>query len=263
MPELIVPVEGLLLMFALGLRHGLDPDHIAMVDTIVYGRSGQSRRAWKTGAMFAAGHGAAVTAAAIAIQTLHRELAFSGPWAAAFAWLPVVLLALAGTVNLRALLRPADDGAVKAGPVLPARLCGTAHPLAAFVVGIMFALVIDTASQLAAAGYAANATHAPTAALLVGVAFTAGMMVVDALDGYFMNRLLANPDVRGRERYRRAVGWLTVGAAYCVAAHGAVSNVWPALEAGENTLTLWGAGMVGTFIMLSVWSRRAGAKAQW
>lgn len=86
-------------------------------------------------------------------------------------------------------------------------LCTNSHPLAAFGIGMLFALVFDTASQIAAWGYAGNMQHGPTAALLLGLAFTAGMIVVDAFDGYLMSRLLANPDLRQRERYRRMVGW--------------------------------------------------------
>lgn len=255
MLELIVPLEGLLLMFVLGLRHGLDPDHIAMVDSIAYGRSGQARRAWSTGAMFAAGHGAAVTVAAIVMQALRREFALPEPWATLFAWLPVALLLVAGTANLRSLLRAGQyrpDGAAR---MLLSRIGSSSHPLAAFGIGVLFAMVFDTSSQLAAWGYASNVRHGPTAALLVGLAFTAGMIVVDSLDGYLMNRLLANPDVGQRERYRRMVGWLTVVAAYGVAAHGAASNLWPAFELDEDTFTIMGAGMVGSFLVLSLWSR--------
>ena len=70
-----------------------------------------------------------------------------------------------------------------------------------------------------------------------------------------MNRLLANPDVGQRERYRRVVGWLTVTAAYGVAAHGTASNLWPGFELDEDTFAVIGACMVGSFFMLSLWSR--------
>lgn len=257
----IVPIEGLLLMFVLGLRHGLDPDHIAMVDAIAYGRSGHGRRAWSTGAMFAAGHGVAVTAAAVAMQALSRELALAAPWSTLFGWLPVALLLVAGTANLRSLLRGGAYRPDGAGRMLLSRVCSSAHPMAAFGVGILFALLFDTSSQIAAWGYAGNIQHGPTAALLVGAAFTLGMVVVDALDGYLMSRLLTHPDAGARERYRRAVGWLTVAAAYAVAAHGALSNLWPDLELDEDTLTVIGAAMVSSFVLLSVVSRRQRGRA--
>jgi high-affinity nickel-transport protein len=251
MMDLNVPAEALLLMFALGLRHGVDPDHLAMVDAIAFGR----RRSWRTGAMFAAGHGAAVTAAAIAMHLLSSELAAPAPWDTLLAGLPLLLLAWAGTANLRALLRPGEYRPAGLGRMLLPRLGEGAHPLAAFGIGILFALVFDTASQIAAWGHAGGGAHGPATALLVGLAFSAGMVVVDALDGYLMNRMLAHPDRGARERYRRAVGWATVVAAYGVAAHGAASGVWPRLELGEDALTLAGAAMLGAFLLLPLWSR--------
>lgn len=256
MVDMIVPAHALVLMFALGLRHGLDPDHIAMVDAIAYGRADAARRAWSTGAMFAAGHGAAVTAAAIAMQALQRELAPPAPWETLLAWLPVLLLTAAGTANLRALLRPGQYRPAGIGAAL-ARLGGAGHPIAAFGIGILFALVFDTASQIAAWGYAGDVRHGPGAALLLGLVFTAGMIVIDALDGCLMNRLLAHPDRLARERYRRVVGWITVVAAFGVAAHGAASTLWPDLEVNEYTLTLAGAALVGAFAGLWLWSRAA------
>lgn len=150
MVDMFVPAEALVLLFALGLRHGLDPDHIAIVDSITYGRSVQGRRAWSTGAMFAAGHCAAVTAMAITMQALQREWVPSAPWDTLLAWLPVLLLSLTGTASLRALLRPGQYRLAGVGASLLAMLCATGRPMAAFDVGILFALVFNTASQIAA-----------------------------------------------------------------------------------------------------------------
>lgn len=250
MPELTVPLDALLLMFVLGLRHGLDPDHIAMVDSLTFSRSGMRQPAWWSGTMFAAGHGAAVTVAAIVMQSVSSELALAAPWTTLFAWLPVALLFIAGSANLRSLLHRGQYRPTGSAPLLLARLCTSAHPSAAFAIGILFALVFDTASQLAAYGYTASAGHGPAAALLMGIAFTTGMVIVDALDGYLMHRLLANPDEQLRQRYRRRVGWLTVIAAFGVAGHGAASHLWPGIDMDESTLTTLGAAMVAAFVLL-------------
>ena len=253
MSEPLVLLQGLLLMFVLGLRHGFDPDHIAMVDSMAYGRAGPRQPGWWTGAMFAAGHGVSVTLVAIAMQLLRRELTLTPAWTLLLDWLPVVLLAIAGTVNLRALLRPV---ARRPGSALMRHLRG--HPLAAFGVGILFALVFDTAAHISAWN-GAGTLHGPAAALLAGLAFTAGMVVVDGLDGIMMRRLLAAPGQQAR--YRRAVGWVTVVFAYAVAGYGAASLLWPGLDLDEGTLTLVGAAMVGAFVVLALWARRGATAA--
>ena len=36
METALLPIPGLSLMFMLGLRHGFDPDHIAIIDSMAY-----------------------------------------------------------------------------------------------------------------------------------------------------------------------------------------------------------------------------------
>ena len=66
----LVPPEGLLLKFVLGLRHGLDPDHIAIVDPIAYGRSGQARRGGDGSGNRHAGLAPCFTAGMIVVDSL-------------------------------------------------------------------------------------------------------------------------------------------------------------------------------------------------
>ena len=71
-----VSFSGLVPMFVFGLRHGLDPDHIACID-------GLTRRAlnhehdhahW-IGTLFALGHGLLVTGIAVGMSQLTRGIA--------------------------------------------------------------------------------------------------------------------------------------------------------------------------------------------
>jgi high-affinity nickel-transport protein len=66
MPSEIVSTSGLLLMLVLGLRHGLDPDHIACIDGLTSRpmQRGHRHGAW-VGTLFAIGHGLLVTVIAV------------------------------------------------------------------------------------------------------------------------------------------------------------------------------------------------------
>src|SRR5258706_7523804 len=67
-------LAGLVLMvFLLGLRHGMDPDHLAAVDGLARHNSrDQPRVARWSGCLFSLGHGAVVTlVAGIVAATLH------------------------------------------------------------------------------------------------------------------------------------------------------------------------------------------------
>ena len=85
-------------VFLLGLKHGLDPDHLAAIDGLT--RFNAQRRPklsrW-SGLLFSAGHGVVVTIVAIAVATVATE------WRAP-AWLeqlqlPARLVAHDGTVR--------------------------------------------------------------------------------------------------------------------------------------------------------------------
>ena len=57
----LISLPGLLLMFVLGLRRGLDPDHIAMTHAMAYRSLAQRPRlAIRIGTPFALGHGLTV-----------------------------------------------------------------------------------------------------------------------------------------------------------------------------------------------------------
>ena len=207
-------------MFALGLRHGLAPDHIAFIDGMamqsVHSRSPSAR--W-VGALFALGHGLTITAMAVLLGALGVALALPAPVEQVLEWLPVLLLLMLGSVNLRQLLRPADYAPVAwKEQILPRRLRHSSHPLAIFGVGVIFALVFESVAQAATWGYAANAHGGASAALAAGLAFTAGMLITDTADGLLMARVFARPGGAGRD-YRRLVGWCMVALSYGVALH--------------------------------------------
>ncbi len=250
----LLAMDGMMVMFLLGLRHGLDPDHIAIVDSMTYRDTERDgRRAMRAGTLFALGHGLAVTAAGLALHGMRGDIA-PAPWlAATFEWLPVALLLLVGSLNLKGLLRAREfRPAGWLGCLVPRLKDGGAAAM--FVVGILFALVFDTAGHLAALGREGNGV---TTAILLGIAFTAGMVVVDAFDARMVGRLLARSGPADVLRYRRSVGWLIVIAAYGVAAYGIASAAWPALALGEDALTLVGLLMVAAMALLPLSQRGA------
>lgn len=254
----LVSMTGLALMFVLGLRHGFDPDHIAMIDSIAY-RSLAERphTAHWIGTLFALGHGLTVTVIAVALGSVAGGIAIPASVRGVLEWLPVALLLLVGSINLRTLLskREFQVSGWKTRFV-PKFLRNSSHPLAIFAVGVVFALVFDTATQAAAWGYAATAHGGIAMALLVGLMFTAGMVITDTLDGRLMVRLLRQiSDRRDALRYRRKVGWFVVLLSYGIAFYSIVAHFFPWLEPGDAMLTA--AGMILFAGMLAVYLRLA------
>jgi high-affinity nickel-transport protein len=143
--------------FALGLRHGVDPDHLTAIDGL-----SRIRPRATNGLYFALGHGLVVTALAAGVGgVLAGRAAFLAPWA----------LLLIGMVNLWRIIVPFHELPSREGkaPIL-------AEPL---LLGMLLAAGFETSSQLSVLVLAGDSS-----AWLAGVAFSAGMVVVDGLDGY-------------------------------------------------------------------------------
>lgn len=62
----MIELSALGLIFVLGLRHGLDPDHVAVIDNIVFRMVDvRPRLAPWTGTLFALGHSLSVAVVAV------------------------------------------------------------------------------------------------------------------------------------------------------------------------------------------------------
>lgn len=252
----LISLSGLVLMFVLGLRHGLDPDHIACIDGLTWRALNHSHRhARWIGTLFALGHGLLVTVIAVVVSRV--ALHFDPPALAVsiFEWVPTALLVIVGLLNLSLLLR--RDGAY--APIgwkmslIPGRLRRHSSAWSVVVIGILFATVFDTATQAAAWGYvASNKGGGSWAALVAGLAFTAGMMVTDTLDGRIVCRVgRGGDDAAAGRRVRRTMGWLIVAISFSVAAYN-IAKAWlPRIELDHLAFSLTGGTLV--LVMLVIW----------
>jgi high-affinity nickel-transport protein len=248
------------LVFLLGLRHGLDPDHIAVIDNLtMQAIDERPKTARWTGTFFAIGHSISVALVALSVAWLSGRFAWPSWIGTAVDMMVIGLLLTVGTSNLRALLRPGDYA--PAGwrqKLVPARLRATAHPLAVIVVGIIFGLVFDTATQAAAWGTVAASGGGAGSALIVAGAFAGGMILIDTADSHVVARLLQRGNELGQMgRYRRVVGWAIVAMSFGMALYAALVFLTPDYEVTGSLFTFVGASMFGAMVVLIVvrWRR--------
>jgi high-affinity nickel-transport protein len=192
------PLLGLALVaFVLGMRHGVDADHLAAIDAMTRCNA-QARPALarRTGVWFSLGHGSVVMAVALAVAaTAH---AWNAPaWLEPFgAWASITMLVLLGVLNLVAWQRTA--------PGAPVTLTGWRSRLfdgalracsrrAVMGVGVLFALSFDTVTQAALMAATGVAHHGLAAVALLAGAFAAGMILTDGLNGWWVARLVQRP----------------------------------------------------------------------
>src|SRR5688572_21066936 len=150
------------LVFLLGLKHGMDPDHLVTIDGMArFNAVRRPRLSRCSGLLFSLGHGAVAT--------------------------------------LVAVFRAAPGEVIRAVG-LKGRLLGsiveTSHPVVIASVGAAFALSFDTISQAMLFSIAGSSVAGWTFAVLLGLVFTAGMATTDWVNGYTMGRLIARADRR-------------------------------------------------------------------
>jgi nickel/cobalt transporter (NiCoT) family protein len=212
------------LALALGLRHGVDPDHLAAIDGL--SRLRPSR--WN-GVLFAIGHGLLVTLLAVGVGgLLAQSIGPYAPW----------LLILLGAINLWRLRKPITHrhrGVSRIARTSP------------LLLGILFGAGFETASQLSALVLAADINP-----WLLGLMFSAGMMLVDGTDGYLASRTQSQAIAGGRRALRasRSLGIFVVVFSFSLGGAELMK-----LDVDRFALPL-GCVLFAYLILLRVWSAR-------
>lgn len=244
------------LALVLGMKHGMDADHLATIDGLTrYNRTRPGLARW-CGTLFSLGHGVVVIAVALAVGTAARAWAVPQWLGAVGAWISIGFLTALGMVNLHAVLTAAPDEMVrplglKAG--LFGRLQRTRHPLAIVLVGALFAISFDTVSQAGLIAVAATHFGGSARALALAFLFTLGMLLVDGLNGIWIARILRRADERARS-VSRAMGLTIVILSLALAGWSAIRQFSPRLDAwGDGKEFAFGVAVVvsivGTFLL--------------
>lgn len=232
----------------LGLKHGLDADHLATIDglTRCNARAGNAFARY-CGALFSLGHGVVVLAIAIAVGLLSQSWHTPAWLEVSGAWISIGFLTLLGALNLHAVLA-ADAGKVVAPVGLKGRLLGrlaaAGHPALVLLVGALFALSFDTISQSALFALAAARFGGLDHAITLGMLFTAGMMATDAANGLWVARLIARADTVACIA-SRVMSLAVAALSLVVACLGALRYLSPAIDSWSEGRQLWlGAGVI-------------------
>lgn len=246
-----------LIVFALGLKHGFDADHLATIDGLTrFNARANPRLARHCGVLFSLGHGAVVTAIALAVSALavHAEVP---QWLQAFgAWVSIAFLAALGLLNLHAVLQAHPAQMVQPrgmkGRFL-GRLTRAASPGLVALVGALFAVSFDTISQAALFALTATRYGGWQHALMLGLVFMLGMLLTDGVNGFWIARLIRRADQIALVA-SRVMSLVVGGVSLLVAAFGVMKLALPAVDAwSEGRELVFGAGVVaviaGSFIL--------------
>ena len=194
----------------LGLRHGFDADHIAVVDGMTRSRqlNGSYWSARLVGAQFALGHGTAILLAAVLLFGQSIVLP---------AWLDGLglvistcfLLVIAAS-NFGHALRPQRDAARPVGPFSAMLLRLTGRHLHPSLVGMAFALSLDSLGQAALFASRGNEFSGLGSVVAMACAFGFGMLIADAGNGALISWFSRRSDRLARQASRFSSGFIAV-----------------------------------------------------
>ena len=222
------------LVFALGVRHGFDPDHLVAIDG--FARSSartKPRLARWAGLYFSLGHGMVVTLIGLMVALFAADWQppqWLEPLGAAIS---IGVLAFLGVVNVFLALR-ASPGAIVApfalrGRWFSERFAGASHPIMIAAVGAAFALSFDTVSHALVFSLSGATAAGWLFALALGLVFTLGMVLTDALNGWWVARMVLGADRKAAIASR----WMSLaigGLCLAIAASGLARLGLPQLD---------------------------------
>ncbi|HEV3232113.1 MAG TPA: HoxN/HupN/NixA family nickel/cobalt transporter [Candidatus Dormibacteraeota bacterium] len=199
--------------YGFGLRHAVDPDHIAAIDNTTRKLMQDGQRPVATGFFFSLGHSTIVillsVSLALATSFVKRNLPqLRATGSVIGTAVSALFLIVIGIINLIVLIElfkqfravrrgetPDQGGDHLAGGGLLTRLFRPALRLVdrswkMYPVGVLFGLGFDTASEVGllaiTAGFGASGRIPALYIVLFPLLFTAGMSLVDATDGVLM-----------------------------------------------------------------------------
>jgi high-affinity nickel-transport protein len=237
-------------VFLLGLKHGLDPDHLAAIDGLTrFNAQRRPRLSRWSGLLFSAGHGVVVTSVAVLVATIATEWRAPQWLEHAGTWISIAFLALLGVANLCAVARTPRGEVVRATGVrgrLFERLTRAEHPVLIAAVGAAFAISFDTISQAVLFSITGSNLAGWLFAVLLGLVFTGGMIATDALNGLWVSRLVRRADARAAAASR--VMSLGIGfTSLAIAALAIARQLVPSLDAQVEA---WGVALSAAVVLV-------------
>lgn len=176
-------VTGLTLI-GMGLRHALDVDHITAIDNLIRFNNASRQARW-VGAGFSSGHMVSILGEMILMVFVASSMINQGgTFSLSTGIMGAVALGFIGIVNFYTMKKHGKTSAsILAGKILPrTKFLGTMG--SSFLVGTVFGLGFDTATQLSAIALSAAATviGGIESALEMIAIFAIGMIAMDTLD---------------------------------------------------------------------------------
>ncbi|MDX1837268.1 DNA repair protein [Legionella taurinensis] len=192
------------IVFMLGLRHGFELDHLAVIDGMICSTPSLSKLTKWIGLLFSLGHGLVIVllTSFIAFEAIHWSVPV---WMESVGlWISISFLVFFGCYSLYQTCKkqPRESGKILGPKSYLFNKWGMNQANGSFLtpvcVGMLFSLSFDTLTITTAFSLNGYAMGGAILAILLGVIFMMGMMITDGLNGFFIAKILDRSDKRSR-----------------------------------------------------------------
>ncbi|ARG98886.1 hypothetical protein B6N58_08435 [Legionella micdadei] len=189
------PTLLILFVFGLGLRHGLDLDHLATIDSITRTIRTNNRLSKRVGLLFSLGHGLVVITLSVIISNGFIRSQFPTWLEPLGSFISIFFLLVFGFLTLYNILR--HENQFHTPSSLRHFFIGKFKRYNAIwiiLTGALFAFSFDTFSQVALFSISISSSKHWTFSAILGLIFMLGMMATDGLNGLMVSLLIQRAD---------------------------------------------------------------------
>jgi high-affinity nickel-transport protein len=248
---------GFIMLFVLGLRHGLDPDHITVIDNFTY-KLHQYKSNWSrwVGTLFTIGHGAMVILISVVLSLLKNNIEFPGWFNELLEWVPVLILLSMAISNTFVLLntnsnKPRTVSRFKKW-MTPKLDSHHLNPFSIILTGLIFGFIFDTSSQIAAFGIAISSAYQWIYAVIGGLVFSVGLILTGTCDSFLLNKLLKTFDQKKIITHRFKLNVLITMMCFAIPTYKIACSINPTFELNDLQNNIVGLTFIGIIISLYV-----------
>ncbi len=189
----------IMMVFGLGLRHGLDLDHLATIDAISRTIKNNNRLSKKVGLLFSLGHGLVVILLSLIIGSGLLQTSFPSWLETLGSGVSIFFLFTFGLLTLYKVLAFNSSKKIEMTTGLrtflfkkqPLKNC---NPLWIMAIGAMFAFSFDTFTQVALFSMSMKLVAGWFVSLILGLVFMLGMIVSDSFNGLVIASIIQRLD---------------------------------------------------------------------
>lgn len=188
---------SIFMAFTLGLRHGFDLDHLAVIDAITRTVRENRHLSKFIGFLFSLGHGIVVMIVSLIIGSGLIQSHVPEWLDGLGAWISITFLLIFGSLNLWNVFQGVSAAEVPAGikSFLLKKIGSTKYtPGMILLIGALFAFSFDTFTQIALFSISASLLSGWFFSVVLGLFFMMGMMVTDGLNGLLISNILQRAD---------------------------------------------------------------------